>query len=175
MRALLAALLLLGPVLASAGERTFVVKTFEDPKTPPDPAFCAAAGFAPGDVQLYASVWSLQTRAKNGEVMNEAIRKVGTANACGHMTSATPFTPGQVFVIQFDLEDGSYYAAGTCDIVSVTVPATGVMLAGCSLRLERAPAGVLGGLVTSASVFNPYSIPGFGTGSVWTLPLYTED
>ena len=49
------------------------------------------------------------------------------------------------------------------------------MLAGCALKLVGAPEGVLGGLVTSASVFNPYSIPGFGTGSVWTLHLYTAN
>jgi hypothetical protein len=175
MRSFLVALVLLGPALALAGERTLIVKTFEDERTPADPQVCANAGFTPVNVVLGASVWSLQTRASRGEVMNEAIRQVGTATGCGRMTSGTPFTPGQLFVIQFDLEDGSYLASGTCDIVSVTVPTPGLMLAGCALKLVSAPAGVLGGLVTSASVFNPYSIPGFGTGSVWTLHLYTAD
>jgi hypothetical protein len=91
------------------------------------------------------------------------------------MTSAEPFTPGQRFAIQFDLEDGTYVASGTCDIVSVTVPAPGVMLAGCALAIEKAPPGVVGGVATSASIFNPYGIPGFGTGSVWTLHLYTAE
>lgn len=174
MTRLLAALLLLaGPAAALAGERTLVVKTFEDERYPADPAVCAAAGFTPVNVVLGASVWSLQTRASRGEVMNDAIRFLGTATGCGRMTSATPFTPGQLFVIQFDLQDGTYVASGTCDITSVTVPVTGIMLAGCALRIVQAPEGVVGGIATSASVFNPYSIPGFGTGSVWTLHLYT--
>jgi hypothetical protein len=175
MRSLLAALLLLGPILASAGERTLLVKTFEDEGTPADPQVCANAGFEPVNVVLGASVWSLQTRASRGEVMNESIRQLGTATGCGRMTSATPFAPGQLFVIQFDLEDGTYLASGTCDIVSVTVPTPGLMLAGCALEIVTAPPGVVGGIAASASIFNPYSIPGFGTGSVWTLHLYTQD
>jgi hypothetical protein len=59
------------------------------------------------------------------------------------MTSATPFTPGQLFVIQFDLQDGTYVASGTCDITSVTVPVTGIMLAGCALKIVQAPEGVV--------------------------------
>jgi hypothetical protein len=176
MRALLvAALVLVAPGLALAGERTLVVKTYEIEDQPdPNPSFCADAEFD-GNITLYASVWSLMTHPKTGEVKREAVKKLGTAHACGKMTTPTPFTSGQLFMIQFDLPEGSYRAAGTCDIVSITVPATGVLLAGCALRIEDAPPGVLGGLVTSASVFNPYSIPGFGTGSVWTLHLYTED
>lgn len=161
------------PSLALAGERTLVLKTFEDPRYPADPAVCANAGFAPVNVVLGASVWSLQTRASRGDVVKDAVRQVGTATACGRMTSATPFTPGQLFVIQFNLEEGAYLAQGTCDIVSVTVPTAGIMLAGCALGIVSAPPGVLGGIATSASVFNPYAIPGYGTGSVWTLHLYT--
>lgn len=175
MSRVLVALLLLAPPLALAGERTLLVKTFEDPRFPADPAVCGAAGFTPVNVVLGASVFSLQTRAASGEVMNEAVRFLGTATGCGRMTSSAPFTPGQLFLIQFDLEDGKYVASGTCDIVSITVPTPGVMLAGCALKIVSAPDGVLGGLASSASIFNPMSIPGFGTGSVWTLHLYTAD
>ena len=31
------------------------------------------------------------------------------------------------------------------------------------------------GIATSASVFIPYAIPGYDTGSFWTLHLYTRD
>lgn len=175
MNRILSALVVLSlhPALALAGERTLVLKTFEDPRYPADPAVCENAGFAPVNVVLGASVWSLQTRASRGDVVNELVRQVGTATGCGRMTSATPFTPGQLFVIRFNLEDGSYLAAGTCDIVSITVPTAGIMLAGCALAIVSAPPGVLGGIATSASVFNPNEIPGYGTGSVWTLHLYT--
>ena len=176
VRVLAALLLLAGPAAALAGERTLILKTLEDESTPADLRVCDDAKFAaPVNVVLGASVWSLQTRASKGEVMNETIRNLGTATGCGLMTDPRPYAPAQRFVIQFELEDGTYLADGTCDIVSATVPTAGILLAGCALRLVKAPEGVLGGVVTSASVFNPKGIPGFGTGSVWTLHLYTAD
>ena len=124
---------------------------------------------------LGASVWSLQTNAARGVVMNEAVKLVGTATGCGSLTNPGPFAPKQWFSIKFDLDDGTYVASGTCDITSNDVPTRGLMLAGCALKLVRMPEGVLGGIATSASVFNPANLPGFGTGSVWTLHLYTAD
>lgn len=171
-----AALLALVPALALAGERTLLLKTFEDARYPYDPAVCAAAGFeTPVNVFLGASVWSLQSNAARGEVMNDAIRFLGKATGCGSLTNPAPFSPKQYFLIRFVLDDGAYLAKGTCDIVSVTVPVPGLMLAGCALRLVEAPDGVVGGFATSASVFNPRDLPGFGTGSVWTLHLFTAD
>lgn len=176
MLRLVAALLLLsGPAAALAGERTLLLKTFEDEAYPADTAVCASAGFPIVNVVLGASVWSVQTNAARGEVMNDSIRFLGTATGCGMMTSAVPYTPRQPFLIRFDLREGTYVAKGECDIVSVTVPVPGLMLAGCSLTLVQAPEDVVGGFATSSSVFNPYGVPGFGTGSVWTLHLYTRD
>jgi hypothetical protein len=172
---LAAAALALLPSLAPAGERILLVKTTEDPRFPADPQVCARAGFTPVNVVLGASVWSLETRASRGEVVNETVRRLGTATGCGRLTSIVPFTAGQLFLIQFDLEEGAYVATGTCDIVSFTVPAAGILLAGCALRIVSGPPGVVGGIATSASVFNPQSIPGFGTGSVWTLHVYTAE
>ncbi len=163
------------PALAVAGERTLVVKTFEDPRYPADPEVCANAGFTPVNVVLGASVWSFATRESSGDIVNDSVRMVGTATGCGRLTTTTPFSPGQLFLIRFNLADGAYVASGTCDIVSVTVPAVGILLAGCALKIVSAPPGVIGGIATSASVFNPYGVPGYGTGSVWTLHLYTED
>jgi hypothetical protein len=170
-----AVLLALVPALALAGERTLLLKTFEDARYPADLALCEAQGYPKLNVVLGASVWSLQTNAARGEVTNDEIRLLGSATGCGMMTSAVPYTPRQPFLIRFQLEDGTYTAKGECDIVSVTVPAQGLMLAGCALRLVEAPEGVVGGFATSSSVFNPYGVAGFGTGSVWTLHLYTAD
>ncbi len=170
-----AALLALVPALALGGERILVMKTMEDARFPANMETCRAAGYAPLNVILGASVWSMQTKIRDGEVKRDAVRFLGTATGCGQLTNPTPFTAGQLFLIRFDLEDGTYVAKGTCDIVSVTVPTTGIMLAGCALRLVSAPPGVAGGIATSASVFNPAGVPGFGTGSVWTLHLYTQD
>jgi len=169
-----AALIALLPALALAGERTLLLKTYEDPRYPADMAVCEAANFPVLNVVLGASVWSLQTNVARGEVMDDSVRFLGTATGCGMMTSTEPYTPRQPFLIQFDLGDGTYLAKGECDIVSVTVPVQGLMLVGCALRLVQMPAGVVGGFATSSSVFNPYDIPGFGTGSVWTLHVYTD-
>ena len=168
------ALFALVPALALGGERTYVVKTTEDARFPADMAVCEAADFPLVNVVLGASVWSLQTNVRRGEVVRDEIRFLGTATGCGMMTSPVPFTPRQAFAIQFALRDGTYFAKGECDIVSVTVPVPGVMLAGCALRIVQAPAGVLGGFATSASVFNPQGVPGFGTGSIWTIHVYTD-
>lgn len=171
----LAALLALVPALALGGERTLVVKTMEDARFPANMETCLSAGYAPLNVILGASVWSLQTKNRDGEVKRDAVKFLGTATGCGQLTNPTPFTAGQLFLIRFDLADGTYVAKGTCDIVSVTVPTAGIMLAGCALKIVSAPPGVIGGIATSASVFNPAGVPGFGTGSVWTLHLYTQD
>ena len=168
-------ILALVPALALAGERTLLLRTFEDARYPADLALCEAQGYPKLNVVLGASVWSLQANAARGEVMNDEVRFLGTATGCGMMTSATPYTPRQPFLIRFQLADGTYTAKGECDIVSVTVPTQGLMLAGCALRVVDAPDDVLGGFATSASVFNPSGVPGFGTGSIWTLHLYTRD
>lgn len=172
---LLAALVALVPALALAGERILVVKTYDDARFPANMETCLSAGFTPLNVVLGASVWSLETSIPTGEVKREAVRFLGTATGCGQLTNPTPFTPKQGFLIRFDLADGTYVAKGECDIVSVSVPTNGIMLAGCALSLVSAPEGVIGGIATSASIFNPAGIPGFGTGSVWTLHLYTDD
>ena len=61
----------------------------------------------------------------------------------------------QPFLIQFNLHDGSYTAVGTCTITSNPVPVPRLLLVTCGLTIVSAPAGVLGGSATSASVFNP--------------------
>ncbi len=171
-----AALLALLPTLALAGERILLLKTREDAQQyPADLAFCQQQGYPRLNVVLGASVWSLQSNAARGEVMNDEIRFLGTATGCGMMTSADPYVPGQPFAIEFQLRDGTYVASGQCDIVSNDVPQKGLLLAGCALTVVQAPAGVLGGVATSASVFNPYKVGDFATGSVWTLHLYTAD
>lgn len=169
-----AALLALVPALALAGERTLVVKTFEDPRYADEAeTFCASSGYSPVYPILGAGVWSLQTNAARGEVMNDTIRLLGTATACGEMKSPSPAEPPQRFVIEFALREGTYRAEGTCDILSVTVPVQGVMLVGCALQIVNPPEGVIGGFATSSSVFDGTGT--FGTGSVWTLHLYTAD
>jgi hypothetical protein len=50
------------------------------------------------------------------------------------------------------------------------------MLVGCALDVTPDPAqGIVRGVATSSSVFTPRELPGYGTGSFWTLHLYLAD
>lgn len=163
--------LLAAPLLAGAEERILVLRTVEDPRYPVDAALCAAAPFQPINVRLGASAWTVQTRASDGLLVNDDVRFAGRVSACGRLATVTPFT-AQPFLARFTLADGEYTGVGTCTITSTDVPVPWLLLVTCSLRLVSFPQGVLGGSMTSASVFNPYHLPGFDTGSIWTLRIH---
>ncbi len=168
----LAALLALVPALALAGERTLVVKTYEEKGYPTDASMCVGAGIKK---LLGASVWSLQTNAARGEVMNEAVRQLGSATACATTTSLDPYAPKQYFVIRFDLADGTYFAQGQCDMVNKNFPAPGLAMVGCALEIVESPDGSRG-FATSSSILVLQDLgSSYGTGSIWTLHLYTND
>lgn len=172
-RMIAAAALALLALPALAGERVYLLRTQEDPSVLPD---CPA-----GDtVRLGALVYAPRSRASDGRVMKDAGAPIGTAIGCGKLLSYMPFDPEvqSPFAMRFDLDDGTFTAKGTCTITSLTFPIPGVpaplMLVGCALRVDADPSqGVVNGLATSASVFTPRPLPGYGTGSFWTLQLYT--
>lgn len=159
-------------VAASGGEATYVFQSQEDPSTPPDPAVCAAAPFGT-NVRLGASLWSVETKHHDGRVRDHK-KLLGRATACLQLTNVM-FPEGltQRFYAQFELPQGTYTAVGTCTVSSNSVPQPFIILAGCTLKLVSGPSWSLGGMVTSASIFNPLRRPGFGTGSTWTLQEYT--
>ncbi|MHB8872526.1 MAG: hypothetical protein ACYC8T_02460 [Myxococcaceae bacterium] len=165
-------LALLAAGSAFADDAVYQFRSVEDPSTPPDPAVCAAAPFRV-NVLLGASLWSTRSRSHDGKVVNDDAHRVGTATACVLLTSFL-FPPGlqQQFYVQFDLASGRYTALGTCTLVSNDVPKTGLVLAGCALKVIGAPSGVAGGVATSTSVFNPFRLEGFSTGSYWMLQVY---
>ena len=147
-------------------ERVVIYRTVEDPAVPAVPAGCPHGN---PNVRLGATVRSFQTRASDAETVNGRGRQVGTASACGLITG--PLVPGATvpFFIEFRVDEGVYVANGTCTVVSNDMPTPGLILAGCNLRLQNAPAGFAGGTATSNSVFNPARLAGFDTGSFWTL------
>jgi len=171
---LLAASLLLAAGAARADERFYLLRTQEDPSVAPD---CPA-----GDtVRLGALVYAPRTRASDGLVTKDVGDPIGVAVGCGRLLTYTPFDPAvqSPFAMRFELPDGTYTARGTCTITSLTFPIAGVpaplLLVGCALDVDADPAlRVLNGLATSASVFTPRPLPGYGTGSFWTLQLYVE-
>jgi len=173
LRPLAAAALLVLPLLASAAERVLVLRTVEDARFPADAATCAAAPFQPVNVVLGAGAWTIRTGTWSGVMRDDAVRLAGPVTGCGLLTTTAPFT-AQPFLIRFDLPDGTYVATGTCTITSNDVPQRGLLLLGCTLRLTSFPPGVVGGSATSASVFNLAQLPGFDTGSIWTLRIHDD-
>lgn len=173
MRTMLAMLVVGVANAAWAAEETYVFESKEDPSTPPDASFCAAAPFA-ATVKLGASLWSIDTRRRDGRVRDQQKKRIGRATACLGLTNVL-FPEGltQQFYARFELPGGTYIARGTCTVSSNSVPQPFIILAGCTLKLVSGPPGSLGGMVTSASIFNPLQRPGFGTGSTWTLHEYS--
>lgn len=173
MRALVLAVLCTSS-LAMAGEVFFQFRSVEDPAFPPDDVICAQAPFRV-NVKLGASLWSQHARVVDGRVMDEAVQRVGRATACVELTNFL-FPPGlqQNFYAVFDLPSGRYTGLGTCTLSSNDVPQRGLVLAGCTLNMVSGPSGVLGGVITSASTFNPARLVGYSTGSVWTVQAYTD-
>lgn len=159
---------------AHAGEVVYQFRTEEDPLYPPDLAVCNAAPFA-SNVKLGASVYVPLHRPRDGKVVYEGGRKVGTATACIRLTDFN-FPPGQQvpFYARFNLPEGAFTAAGVCTLVSNNVPEKGLVLAGCALQLVGVPRGFAGGTVSSTSVFNPFKLPGYATGSYYTLYAYRD-
>jgi len=166
-----------GPPAGEPGQHTLVFRSLEDPGVSSHPKECPFPG---ANLFLGATLWSMQTRASDSRVVNEAVQQIGTAAACGLITTA--LIPGTLvpFYVEFTLDQGpdkgdTYVAVGTCQVITNNVPGPGVVLAGCALRVTQGPEGFLGGAATSMSIFNPLGLQGAGTGSFWTLRAYTTE
>lgn len=164
-----------GSPAGEAGQRTLIFRSLEDPAVSSQPENCPFGG---ANLLLGATLWSLQTRANDSRVVNEAVQQIGTAAACGLITTA--LVPGTLvpFYAEFTFDRGpdqgtTYTAVGTCQVITNNVPQPGVVLAGCALRVLQGPEDFLGGAATSMSIFNPRGLAGAGTGSFWTLRVYT--
>ncbi|RKG82132.1 hypothetical protein D7W79_03545 [Corallococcus exercitus] len=153
--------------LQSGTEWVYAFRSQEDAATPPDEAVCAAAPFTP-TVKLGAGLY---VPAGDG-----TYERVGSATACFRLTDRA-FTPGtQVpFYARFLLPVGAFAAAGECTLVSNDQPQAGVVLAGGALKLVEVPAGFAGGMLSNLSVFNPLKLPGFATGSYYTLYAFRKE
>ncbi len=159
--------------ISSAAEVLYQFRSVEDPAFPADPAICAQAPFRV-NVKLGASLWSQYARLVDGRVIDNQVFRIGKATACVELTNFLfPAGLQQNFYAVFDLPSGRYTGRGTCTLSSNNVPQAGLVLAGCTLKVLSGPNGVLGGVITSASTFNPARLAGFSTGSVWTLQAYT--
>ncbi|HYR08449.1 MAG TPA: hypothetical protein VEQ60_11790 [Longimicrobium sp.] len=149
-------------------------RSIEDPEFPADRAVCAAAPFA-ANVFLGASLWSEAGTASSGRIVNNGVRRIGSATACIRITDPTfPAGLAQQMYARFDTPEGIFTASGACTLISNDVPRPGLVLGGCHLRVVDGPSFMAGGAVTSLSVFNPAQLAGFATGSEWTVQFYPE-
>lgn len=169
------ALVLVLPTVALAGEVVYQFRTEEDAGSLADRDTCLSAPFRV-NLRLPASIYVPIHRWRDGRVVVDGHRKAGSAMACAMLTDLS-FPEGltQDFYVRFDLPEGRFTAVGKCMAVSNQVPRAGVVLTGCSLKLTEFPKGYVGGFVTSSSVFNPFGLPGFNTGSYWTLYAFEAD
>jgi hypothetical protein len=175
--ALVAALVTVPVAMSADGGdpvRTYVVRTVEDPTVPPVPdSDCPSGAGILLKPRGYA--WSIATRASDGMVVQEQLQQVGIVSTCLRLTF--PIVEGTTvpFYALFELGGDSYTASGACRATSNGVPRSGVVLAGCALRLLTGPEGFVGGIATSASVLTLGQVAGFQTGSFWTLRVYSSD
>jgi hypothetical protein len=172
LRTALVALVALSAVTARADEDVLLLRTQESPDVP---AACATGE----NIVLGAFVYAPRSRARDGLVLKEGARPIGTAVGCGTMTSIAEGATAP-FRISFDLGDRTVYAAGQCRVAQRFAPLAPqpwpLLLVGCSLAVEAgSDEGLLHGIAGSTSVFLPYPIPGYDTGSYWTLHLYYAD
>ncbi len=169
--------LLLGVTASSAEgiERVYFLSTVEDPSVT---AECQRED----TIRLGALVFAPKLR--DGVVLGSAAEPVavGSAVGCGKLLTYTPFDPEaqSPFAVEFRIGHTIITAHGTCTITSLSFPVadvpTPLVLAGCTLTVNADPsAGILGGSATSASVFLPSPLPGYRTGSYWTLRVYMDD
>ena len=169
---LLVALSIVAPLRASAfDERVYVFRSVEDPNVMPDLSVCAAASFTPNAV-LSASLYAMQSRSSDGKIVNQSTKKIGSGTACVLITSLAVGATVP-FIGSFELSGQRVLGEGACVLATDTVPTPGLILAGCTIPLYPAP-GVLGGIATSNTVFNPFGLPGFNTGSIWTVHVFTN-
>src|SRR6266511_3641450 len=127
-----------------------VFRSLENPGVSSQPKACPFPG---ANLFLGATLWSMETRAGDSRVINEAAQQIGTAAACGLITTA--LTPGTLvpFYVEFTLDQGpdkgdTFVAVGACQAITNDVPMPGVVLAGCALRVTQGPEGFLGGAAT---------------------------
>ncbi|HEX8434080.1 MAG TPA: hypothetical protein VF697_03205, partial [Archangium sp.] len=103
-------------------------------------------------------------------------RREGNALACARITDRS-FAEGSTadFYVRFELPEGRFTGLGKCTMVSTGVPRPGVVLTSCARKRTEFPAGYVGGFATSSSIFNPRGLPGYNTGSFWTVRVFEPE
>lgn len=172
------------PATAQEKEQSiFQVRSRDVGDAPPElVALCAEkaaevpiAGMVVQTIPLNAEFWALQTRAKDGLVMNEFVRKVGKADACAFIVVtewAAPGVPAETTMALYgdsEVSGLTFEGWGECYLPIVGLPTALSQTGTCHMVLAPDPEqGIAGGIATSNSVF------GEATGSFWTIRIIWE-
>ena len=164
------------PVMAQDVEKTVIVfRSMNDPNIPPDLFACDPnnTGFEPDPptFPLGASLWAFQTRSKDGVIVKEKVRQIGTATACLYFGEFETLN-----YLEFEIGDLFIAASGECLSTYDATSEGGPIFATCGLEVipERSTEGIKWGQASNNSTFAPFPIPGFETGSLWTIQLIWE-
>ncbi len=164
-------------------------RSMDDPDIPPDLEVCGRAvyPFDPPEgamlVPLGASLWSSWSRILNGEVVMEKVRQIGTGTMCLWMSDE--------IIIPFDQEGPGYFEgtlrlspweeisialSGECEGTNQAFLEGGPVFAGCYLNVlpDRSTEGIKWGQAVTNTTFALFPVPGFETGSFWSLQLVWE-
>ena len=165
-----------GASAAEIRERVIQFQTVADSSVASHPAACPFEGEPYPVLFLGARTYWYKLNSETGEVKSPKTPVVvGEGAACLQLTEPHFAVESHIgFYGELNLNAGRYVLRGTCEVASNTVPVPGIILTSCNLRILSGPAGTIGGLATSASVFNPLKLPGYSTGSFWTLRVYYE-
>ena len=183
------------PITAYCFEETvYVFQTVDDPAVPYDPDVLERAPFwgdqtlypgiwnafnpPPNVVPLGASLWAINYRNKDGMIVRQKVRQIGTGTAVAVITDPSfPTFEGDAlapFYFEAIIGDLNFRANGKCMVTNNLLTSLGIVLVGCDLSVyPDFSQGIIGGNATSNSVFN-LGNPEFQTGSFWTLRLFTE-
>jgi hypothetical protein len=121
---------------------------------------------------LIAEFWSFRTRAKDGEVKNEFVRRVGETEGCSYVVMVDV---GQFRISIYGssvIGDLAFEGWGECDFPMQLegMPTPSSSIGTCTTILEADPSlGIAGGMATSNSVAGPDV-----TGSFWTFRIVWE-
>jgi hypothetical protein len=173
-------------------ERIYVFKTLDDPDVQYDPAVLERAPWwnpawdaenpPPFIVPLGASVWMFATNG-DGKVVKDTVRRIGTGTAVGLINDPT-FTPyGTLAPFYFEMPikqhghqpDLTIAANGYAIVTSKNAPELGIIMLGINMTIiPDAAQGILGGSASSNSIYNLMGLPGYQTGSYWTVRIDLE-
>ncbi len=139
--------------------------------------------------QVDTELWAVQTRAKDGKVVNSESRRVGTAQVCTYFdTGFDPFSfelipplPQHPFYTEFQIGDLLLRGGGACLPTSFHIPMVGISLESCGVQILPDDQGLLGGSGSKSGLFDllpildPNSESRVPTQSIWTVRIYREE